>query len=241
MAVVTTKAIVLSALKYGDTSLIVKCYTREEGIKTYMVRGVLKPKKKGITAAYFQPLTQLKIVANHNTKNTLNSLKEVQVYQPYKTIYNNIVKQSVVLFLSEVLTNAIQEEEQNTTLYEYLETALQWLDLHDNVANFHLLFLLNLTGFLGFYPDLSDTKKNGFDLLEGVYSDNYANKNVIYKNDFYQFKKLLGINFDTIQEVSFSKEERQVVLQIIIQYFKLHLGNFRNPKSLQVLEIVFSG
>lgn len=241
MAVVTTKAIVLSALKYGDTSLIVKCYTQEEGIKTYMVRGVLKPKKKGITAAYFQPLTQLKIVANHNTKNTLNSLKEVQVYQPYKTIYNNIVKQSVVLFLSEVLSNAIQEEEQNTTLYEYLETALQWLDLHDNVANFHLLFLLNLTGFLGFYPDLSDTKKNGFDLLEGVYSDNYANKNVIYKNDFYQFKKLLGINFDAIQEVSFSKEERQVVLQIIIQYFKLHLGNFRNPKSLQVLETVFSG
>ena len=241
MAVVTTKAIVLSALKYGDTSLIVKCYTQEEGIKTYMVRGVLKPKKKGITAAYFQPLTQLKIVANHNTKNTLNSLKEVQVYQPYKTIYNNIVKQSVVLFLSEVLSNAIQEEEQNTTLYEYIETALQWLDLHDNVANFHLLFLLNLTGFLGFYPDLSDTKKNGFDLLEGVYSDNFANKNVIYKNDFYQFKKLLGINFDAIQEVSFSKEERQVVLQIIIQYFKLHLGNFRNPKSLQVLETVFSG
>jgi len=240
MAVVTTKAIVLSALKYGDTSLIVKCYTQEEGIKTYMVRGVLKPKKKGITAAYFQPLTQLKIVANHNTKNTLNSLKEVQVYQPYRTVYSNIVKQSVVLFLSEVLSNAIQEEEQNVTLYEYLETALQWLDLHDNVANFHLLFLLNLTGFLGFYPDLSDTKKNGFDLLEGVYSDNYANKNVIYKNDFYQFKKLLGINFDAIQEVSFSKEERQVVLQIIIQYFKLHLGNFRNPKSLQVLETVFS-
>lgn len=240
MAVVTTKAIVLSALKYGDTSLIVKCYTQEEGIKTYLVRGVLKPKKKGITAAYFQPLTQLKIVANHNTKNTLNSLKEVQVYQPYRTVYSNIVKQSVVLFLSEVLSNAIQEEEQNTTLYEYLETALQWLDLHDNVANFHLLFLLNLTGFLGFYPDLSDTKKNGFDLLEGVYSDNFANKNVIYKNDFYQFKKLLGINFDAIQEVSFSKEERQVVLQIIIQYFKLHLGNFRNPKSLQVLETVFS-
>ncbi|WP_296634888.1 DNA repair protein RecO [Polaribacter sp.] len=240
MAVVTTKAIVLSALKYGDTSLIVKCYTQEEGIKTYMVRGVLKPKKKGITAAYFQPLTQLKIVANHNTKNTLNSLKEVQVYHPYKTVYNNIVKQSVVLFLSEVLNYAIQEEEQNATLYEYIETTLQWLDLHDNVANFHLLFLLNLTGFLGFYPELSDANKNGFDLAEGVFSENYANKNVIYKNDFYQFKKLLGINFDKIQEVSFSKEERQIVLQIIIQYFKLHLGNFRNPKSLQVLETVFS-
>ncbi len=239
MAIVNTKAIVLSALKYGDTSLIVKCYTQEEGVKSYMIRGVLKPKKKGITIAYFQPLTQLKIVANHNTKGNLNSIKDVQIYQPYKSIYTNIVKQSVVLFLSEVLSNAIQEEEKNTTLYEFLETAFTWLDLHDNVANFHLLFLLNLTGYLGFYPDLSNNDKSGFDLLEGVFSDEISNKNVIYKNDFYQFKKLLGINFDALEKVSFSKAERQVVLQIIIDYFKLHLGNFRTPKSLQVLETVF--
>lgn len=240
MAVVTTKAIVLSALKYGDTSLIVKCYTQEEGVKTYLIRGVLKPKKSGLKAAYFQPLTQLRIVANHNNKNTLNSIKEVQVIHPYKTFHTDIVKQSVVLFLSEVLSNSIQEEEQNSALYEYLETAFIWLDLHDSVANFHLLFLLNLTGFLGFYPDTSDINKKGFDLLDGVFSDNIYEKNVISKNDFYQFKKLLGIIFDTLENVTYSKVERQLVLQVIIQYFKLHLGNFRNPKSLQVLETVFS-
>ena len=146
MAIVTTKAIVLSSLKFGDTSLVVKCYTEEEGVKTYLLRGILKPKKKGITAAYFQPLTQLKIVANHNSRNTLNSIKEVQVSQPYRTIYSDIIKQSVVLFLSEVLSSSIQEEEQNKTLYSYLETAFIWLDTHDKIANFHLLFLLNLTG-----------------------------------------------------------------------------------------------
>jgi DNA repair protein RecO (recombination protein O) len=240
MALVNTKVIVLSSLKYGDTSLIVKCYTQEEGIKSYLIRGVLKPKKKGLKAAHFQPLTQLKIVANHNTKNTLNSIKEVQVIHPYKTIHTEIVKQSVVLFLSEVLSNSIQEEEQNTALYEYLETAFVWLDVHDKVANFHLLFLLNLTGFLGFYPDTSETNKKGFDLLEGNFSDNIHEKNVISNNDFYQFKKLLGIIFDSIENVTYSKDERQLVLQLIIQYFKLHLGSFRDPKSLQVLETVFS-
>jgi DNA repair protein RecO (recombination protein O) len=240
MAVVTTNAIVLSSLKYGDTSLIVKCYTQEEGVKTYLIRGVLKPKKSGLKAAYFQPLTQLRIVANHNSKNTLNSIKEVQVIHPYRTFHTDIVKQSVVLFLSEVLSNSIQEEEQNLALYEYLETAFIWLDVHDRVANFHLLFLLNLSGFLGFYPDTSDKNKKGFDLLEGVFSDNIHEKNVISKNDFYQFKKLLGIIFDTLENVTYSKEERQLVLQVIIQYFKLHLDSFRNPKSLQVLEIVFS-
>ena len=240
MAIVNTKAIVLSSLKYGDTSLIVKCYTEEEGVKSYLVRGVLKPKKTGIKAAYFQPLTQLKIVANHNTKNTLNSIKEVQVIQPYRTIHTDIIKQSVVFFLSEILSNSIQEEEQNKTLYSYLETAFIWLDVHDKIANFHLLFLLNLTGFLGFYPDMSHQNKQGFNLLEGGFSDELQNKNVIHKNDFYQFKKLLGINFDGIENVSYSKEERQLVLQMIIEYFGLHLGSFRKPKSLKVLETVFS-
>jgi DNA repair protein RecO (recombination protein O) len=145
-----------------------------------------------------------------------------------------------VLFLSEVLANSIQEEEQNLALYEYLETAFIWLDLHDKVTNFHLLFLLNLTGFLGFYPDTLEIHKKGFDLLEGTFSDSIHEKNVISNNDFYQFKKLLGIIFDTLENVAYSKDERQLVLQVIIQYFKLHLDNFRDPKSLQVLETVFS-
>ena len=240
MAIVTTKAIVLSSLKYGDTSLIVKCYTQTEGVKSYLIRGVLKPKKKGLKSAHFQPLTQLKIVAKHNTKNSLNALKEVQVIHPYKTIHSDVIKQSVVLFLSEVLSNAIQEEEQNTSLYTYLETAFIWLDLHQNISNFHLLFLLNLSGFLGFYPDISQKEKLGFNLLEGNFSNDIQDKNVIHKNDFHQFKKLLGINFDAIENVSYSKQERQLVLQMIIQYFRLHLGSFRKPKSLQVLETVFS-
>jgi DNA repair protein RecO (recombination protein O) len=144
-----------------------------------------------------------------------------------------------VFFLSEILASSIQEEEQNKTLYSYLETAFVWLDVHDKIANFHLLFLLNLTGFLGFYPDTSKKDKIGFNLLEGNFSDNTADKNVLFKNDFYQFKKLLGINFDGIENVSYSKDERQLVLQMIIEYFKLHLDSFRKPKSLQVLETIF--
>lgn len=240
MGIISTKAIVLSSLKFGDTSLIVKCYTEEEGVKSYLLRGVLKPKKTGVKAAYFQPLTQLKIIANHNTKGSLNSIKEVQVVNPYKTIHTDIVKQSVVFFLSEILASSIQEEEQNITLYSYLETAFIWLDVHDKIANFHLLFLLNLTGFLGFYPDTSKKDKIGFNLLEGNFSNNTADKNVLFKNDFHQFKKLLGINFDSIENVSYSKDERQLVLQMIIEYFKLHLDSFRKPKSLQVLETIFS-
>ncbi|WP_298878324.1 DNA repair protein RecO [uncultured Polaribacter sp.] len=240
MAIISTKAIVLNSLKYSDTSLIVKCYTQEEGLKSYLIRGILKAKKGGLKIAYFQPLTQLNIIASHSNKGALNSIKEVQVSNPYKTIYKDIVKQSVVMFLSEVLSFSIKEEEKNNGLFNYLETGLIWLDIHDKIANFHLLFLLNLTRFLGFYPDLSEKDKQGFDLLEGNFSDYTSQKNVISGNNFYQFKKLLGINFDAIEEVSFNKNERQVVLKIIIRYFELHLDGFKKPKSLQILETVFS-
>ena len=240
MAVVTTKAIVLSSIKYSDSSLIVKCFTEKEGLKSYLIKGILKAKKGGLKVAYFQPLTQLLIVANHSNKGSLNSIKEVQISNPYKTIYKDIVKQSVVMFLSEVLSHSIKEVEENIALFEYLEISFSWLDLHDKIANFHLLFLLNFSRFLGFYPDLSDKDKLGFDLLEGNFTDITSHKNIISGNHFYQFKKLLGINFDGIEKVSFSKHERQTVLKIIIRYFELHLDGFKHPKSLQILEAVFS-
>ena len=240
MAIVTTKAIVLSAIKYNDSSLIVKCFTAQEGVKTYLIRGVLKAKKGGVKIAYFQPLTLLKIEANHNNKGSLSSLKDVQIFYQYKTIYKDIVKQSVVLFLSEVLSKAIQEEEKNTVLYEYLETALVWLDSHEKSSNFHLLFLVNLTKILGFYPDISQNEKLGFDLVEGNFSNALNEKNVISGNTFHQFKKLLAINFDEIENISFSKKERQLVLQTIIRYFELHLDGFKRLKSLEVLETVFT-
>lgn len=239
MPVTTSKSIVLSALKYSDTSLIVKCFTYKEGVKSYLIKGVLKSKKGKLKPAYFQPLTQLLLTANHNTKGSLNSIKEAQVIHPYESIPNSIVKQSILLFLSEVLSNIIKEEEENITLYEFIETGLIWLDTHDSIANFHLLFLLNLSRFLGFYPDI-DSQAIHFNLLEGSDAGSSTHKESISGEKLFNFKKLLGINFDAIHSVSFNKKERQIVLQIIIRYFELHLEGFREPKSLRVLETVFT-
>jgi len=240
MAIVNSKAIVLSSLKYGDTSLIVRCFTLKEGIKSYLIRGVLKAKKGNIKAAYFQALTQLNIEANHNDKGNLNSLKEVHIINPYKSIYSNIFKQTIVLFLSEILSSSIQEEEENSLLFSYIETSLIWLDTHDSISNFHLLFMLNLSKYLGFYPDMSGVENQYFNLVDGRFVASNLEKEVIYGAELIQFKKLLGTNFDTVEIVKFSKRERQQVLSIIIRYFELHLDGFRNPKSLGVLETVFS-
>ncbi|WGH74780.1 DNA repair protein RecO [Tenacibaculum tangerinum] len=240
MAVITTKAIVLSSLKYGDTSLIVKCLTLQEGIKSYMIKGVLKAKKGKLKPAYFQPLTQLNLVANHNSKSSLNAIKEGQVVYPYETVHTSVVKQTIMLFLSEVLSSILQEEEENVPLYNYIETSLIWLDTHSHVANFHLLFLLNLTKYLGFYPDTSNIEKETFNLLDGRFTNVGYEKLTLSGKEIALFKSMLGINFDTINSISYSKKERQTILQIIVEYYELHLEGFRRPKSLNVLETVFN-
>ena len=240
MELVTTKAIVLSAIKYGDTSLIVRCFTQKEGVKTYLIKGVLSKKKAKIKPAYFQPLTQLFIEAKHSNKSTLHSLKEVHVVHPFKDIHSNIFKQTIVLFLSEILSNVIREEEQNKVLYHYLESSFLWLDSHDEISNFHLLFLLNLTRFLGFYPDVTENTKKGFNLVEGCFTEITQEKEVIFGKNLALLKRLFGINFDSINTASFHKKERQKVLKIIIRYYQLHLDGFKTPKSLPILETVFN-
>jgi len=235
----TTKAIVIKSIKYGDTSLIVTCYTKNCGIKTYLLKGVLKSRKANIKPAYFQPLMQLNLTANHNNKGGLNSIRDIEILHFYNSIYTDIKKQTIALFLAEIVYYAIREEEQNNTLYKYLETSFLWLDTHNNISNFHLLFLLNLTKFLGFYPEMNIGNKIYFDLLEGNFT-NFNKVNLVKGNNLIQFKKLLGINFEVLHTIDFSATNRQAVLSILIQYFELHLEGFKKPKSLAILKSVFS-
>jgi DNA repair protein RecO (recombination protein O) len=232
----TTKAIVINTIKYGDTSLITTCYTQKHGKKSYMLKGVLKAKKAKIKAAYFQPLMQLNLTANHNNKSNLNTLRDSEVLHFYNTVYSDLKKQSIALFLSEVLYFAIQEEEQNTDLFKYLETSFLWLDVHDKVSNFHLLFL---SKFLGFYPVLNNVEYPYFNLVEGRFTTKKYSE-VVFGENLIQFKKLLGINFDALSKIDFSSTNRQTILNMLIQYYELHLSGFKKPKSLAILKSVFN-
>jgi len=236
---VTTKAIVLSSLKYGDTSLIVKAFTQSDGLKSYLLKGVLASKKGKLKAAYFLPLTQLELTANHKNKGTLETIREVKVYRPYISLHTDVVKNSLVLFLAEMLGNSIKEEQQDLNLYNYIENSLIWMDTNENIANFHLLFLLNLTKFLGFYPEESETTTPYFDLLEGQFITSPSLNPLIEKDKILDFKKLLGINFDALKGIKIAKVIRESLLKSVILYFELHLHGFKKPKSLAVLNAVF--
>lgn len=237
---VTTRAIVLSSLKYGDTSIIVKAFTESDGLKTYLLKGILGSKKGKLKVAYFQPLMQLEIVAIHRNKGSMERLQEVKSTYPYQSLHTNVTKNSVAFFLSEMLGNSIHEEERNEGLFRYLEAAFQWLDTHDKIANFHLYFLLELTKYIGFYPEISTGRSAYFDLQNGQFIPRPGLNPMLTGKELDYFTALLGINFDALHTIRIGKEERQALLQKIVLYFELHLHGFRKPKSLAVLNEVFS-
>lgn len=237
---VNTNAIVLSSVKYGDTSLIVKCYTQLNGVKSYMLRGVLKNKKGKLKAAYFQPLNQIEITATHNNKGNLNSIKDVSVLYAYESLHMDFKKQTLVYFLSEMLSSVIREEEGNNDLFSYLTTSFQWLDLHKGIASFHIVFLLNLTKFLGFFPDANNSDSTYFDLSEGAYTESIPFGEFLSGNELILFNSVLGTNFDKVSKIAMSGYDRNRLLEIIIKYYELHLDGLIKPRSIQVLKEILS-
>ena len=219
---IKTKAIVLTSLKYGEADLIVKCLT-EEGMKSYLLRSILKTKSKKLKPGYFQPLSQIDISAVHNNKGNLNSIREVRVAHMYQTIASNIYKQSIALFLAEVLANALREEERNPTMFSYIQTSLIWLDKNKDFTNFHLVFLVGLTKYLGIAPDVKNKTANYFDLEEGYFTNIKPVRNYVAGQELILFRLLIGTKFDDMLGLKWSSGDRQAMLEVLLLYFEFHL------------------
>lgn len=232
-------SIVLSKLKYKDNDLIVKCYTQQRGIVSYILRGVLKSKKSHTKTVYFQALSQLQIEENFKPNRTLQNIKEVKPNYIYRTLYSNIYKSAIVMFLSEILSTVLREEEQNEALFNYIETALQYLDSEEQYSNFHLLFLLKLTRYLGFQPEYLNTDYPFFNLESGIFEETATSMYSVSGQNLTLLKQMLGINFDALSSIKISSKQRQEFLNMLLYYFELHLDGFKKPKSLQVLNDVF--
>lgn len=233
------KAIVLSSLKYKDNDLIVKCYTSHRGCVSYLQRGVLKSKKGRIKAVYFQPLSQLEIDETYRPNRSLQVLKEIKPLYLYSSLHTNLIKASVAMFLAEVLSSTLNEEEANLPLFNFLETVFQYLDKEEKFANFHLLFMLKLTRYLGFYPDLETMGSPYFNLESGLFEEENTGKYFIKGSNLEVLKTLLGMDFVALNTLKLNSLQRRDFLNVLLLYFELHLGSFRKPKSLQVFNEIF--
>lgn len=236
---ISTKAIVISKIKYNDYDLIVKCYTQLFGIKTYLIKNALKTKKGKFKPAYFQLFSILEIDAVHKDNRAFQYLRDVKLSIPLDTLYTSVIKSSIVMFLAEILSTVLKEEEERLELYDFLESSIIWFDSHKNYASFHLIFLIELTKYLGFYPDKNDLDSPFFDLQEGKFQKTEQSPYCVSGENLTFFKQLLGTKFDVDKKLRFNTNQKREVLNMILSYFKLHLGGFKEPKSLAVLNQVY--
>ena len=236
----STRGIVFQYLKYSESSIIVKIYTEELGLQSYIVKGVRSKRSKS-RLALFQPLTLLDLVVYHKENKTLHHLKEVKVAFTYTTIPADVIKRSMLFFLDELLVKSIREETPNKSLFLWLFNALTWLDLSDvNVVNFHLVFMIQFSRFLGFYPKKTIGKQSTcFDLQEGEFTLIEPSHPAYIKGELTTIlNAACTATFEDGGKLQLNNENRRKLLDVLVTYYRLHLPGFGEMKSVEVLKTI---
>jgi DNA repair protein RecO (recombination protein O) len=237
----TTRAIVFRQTRYSDTSLVVKLLTEQSGLVSCMIKGVHSPKSK-IKSSLFQPLNLIEIVVSQKEKSDLQHLREARVEFPYVSIPANIRKTSVLLFLNELLYKAIQEEAAHGELFEYIHDQLVYLDQEPEITgSYHLLFALQLTRLLGFFPHGEmERPEQVFHLQEGQFtsSKDLFGEQVISGRECEIFAGMLGLSPEEHSRISIPAAIRDGILEKILLYYRMHLPITGEFKSHLVLHDV---
>jgi DNA repair protein RecO (recombination protein O) len=235
------KAIVLHCLAYSDTTNIVHLYTEEFGRMSYLATKT-RSKKSNLKSAFFMPLSLVEIEADHKGSRHIQRIKEIRCLYNFTGIPYDPVKNAVSLFLAEVLYRSLRETEKNPALFDYLLRSIQFLDLCEKgLANFHFVFLIKLTRYLGFYPNVEEQHPHWyFDLQGGAFTPSRPLHNAwLTPEQAADFALLMRMNFDNMQAFLFERRQRVEILRQMLNYYRMHLTDFPSIKSLNVLQELF--
>ncbi len=236
-----TRAIVLHSLKYGDKKLFVTMFSREFGMITFSSSTGGKGRANNKTN-YFQPLNQLEVEFDQKPKASIQTLKDVRIDYPASSIPFNPYKLSISLFLAEFMRYALMNEQKDCNLYDYIAQSIEWLDTAEKgFANFHLIFMVKLSQFIGFYPNTENYHQGSwFDLNEGTFSSLMPeHKEILRPSDAAIVPLLSRLSFSSMHLLKLSRKERNACTDAIIKYYNLHLPHFPELKSFNILKELF--
>jgi DNA repair protein RecO (recombination protein O) len=239
-----TKGIVLRTVKYGETSIIGTVYTELFGIQSYIINGVRTISKKGSSKAnYFQPASILELEVYHNELKNLQRIKEFKWHFLYQHVLFDVIKNSVALFMIELLQKTIRQPEPNSDLYHFIEDALVHLDEADAAvtANFPVFFASHLTNFFGFrLSDEYDAQHSILDLQEGAFvSERPLHPYILeepYSSIASQFLKVQQPH--ELKEIRINKEIRKILMNAYQSFYSLQIQEFGTMKTVAVLQEV---
>jgi len=237
-----TRGIVFRKIKYSESSLILQVYTEKFGLQSLMARGT-RSKKSKLKAGLFQHLALLDLVIYRNEKKDIHHIKEVKPAYPFSSIPFDIRKSSLIIFMNEVLYKSIKEEEENEALFQFLFNSIQILDMKKGaIAEFHLLFLVQLSKFLGFFPERNFSESNQtFDLQEGKFIRNTEASDLLMPLPFSKYLfQFLSVNYDSERNLPIPGNLKNDFLDYLLKYYRIHLPEFGELKSHIILREVLN-
>lgn len=232
-----TRCIVLKTTKFGDNKLIIDFLTREEGRQSLVCK-ISSSKNAKIRRQLFQPLSILDIEYERTPRQTMGQLKEARLAMVYSSIPFDGAKLSIAFFTAEFLLYTTRDVHAEPLLFDFVEQSLEWLDASDRgIANFHLMFMLRLSLFLGFFPNMESYSEGCFfDLREGFFCSHAPMHNDHLKPmEAKQMHILMRMSPSNMHLFRMSRAERNRIIDFILQFYQLHVPAFHAMKTLEVL------
>lgn len=234
-----TKGVVLHTLNYSENSIIIKAYTENDGLQSFIVK-TGRSKKSPIKSGLFQPLSVLCMESYQSKNQGLHHIKEVSVAVQLMNIYYDTRKSAIAFFIAELLLSSIREEEKNKSLFDFIFNSIITLDQKESrVSDFHLFFLIDLTRFLGFFPNNNYSDKfQIFNLNEGCFQEYIPEHSHYIKNELSQYLYFM-MEENRREEIKLSSTFRKELIKKLLEYYSIHLNGFKKLRSHIVLEDVF--
>ncbi len=234
---ITSKAVVLNHFKYGETGIICNCYTAQEGFLSFLVKGVYGKKKK---ISKYNPLNIVEVVYQQKpNQNALHFFKSIETAHYATSLYQNPIKTAMVFFLTEMLQAFLKKDShQNMPLYCILEENLMLFDQKaDNFSEFHLFLTVKLIEFMGISPDMTHSNYPYFDMQNGNFCLIIEKTSqLLAETEKELFAKIFQISFSLNSKNILLANERKIALNLLLRYLKLHIDNFKEPHSLEILK-----
>ncbi|MDR2809478.1 MAG: DNA repair protein RecO [Tannerellaceae bacterium] len=236
-----TRGVVLHSIPYNDAGFIVHIYTELFGRTSCLVTRN-KGKKNPLPSALFMPFSVIDMEMVHRPGRDIHRLREAKLCFPLNRLFFDPVKSSLALFLAEVLYRVLKETEPDSRLFDFLYHSIHLLeDTREGIANFHLVFLLHLLGYLGFFPNFGSYQDGAwFDMQNGVFSPcPPLHTHYLDKDESRIFASLFRISYKNMSLYAFSRQDRVNILNKMITYYRLHLPEISEIKSLSILQSIF--
>jgi DNA repair protein RecO (recombination protein O) len=216
-----TRGIVLRTTPYSDTSVVAQIFTEKFGIQAYLINGVKRAKSK-IPANILQPLHLLEMVVYYKQNTQLQRVAEARALPVFSSIPYHLLKNTIAQFLNEVLYKSIRAQQADPALFEFLFSAIAWFDEFDGeVVNFHLIFLMKLSRFLGFSPrEMENSSQKYFDLQAGHFTSVMPEHPYFVDNqDGLLLLQLFNVRFADTDSLKFSNTQRRQLLDKILIFY----------------------